>query len=207
MTLSLQLVRQPLTRTHAFGAASATVGIAWPLGVGLSVRGASRGRHLEEVPFRMCNGPCDAELDDYLGGADADTVDQENQEHVSLSAPDWAHDIRRTIPSFFDDYDDIHNLASCSRELQSIVLKKEYWQGRHINLVVPALAESPRAIRNAARFFRQAASLTMEIRWCVWKTSLAKQSCTGTQRNSTFRATTSAGGQALIPSSEQQDFH
>ena len=132
-------------------------------------------RHLEEVPFRMCNGPCDAELDDYLGGADADTVDQENQEHVSLSAPDWAHDILRTIPSLFDDYDDIHNLASCSRELQSIVLKKEYWQGRHINLVVPALAESPRAIRNAARFFREAASLTMEIPQLVCVENIPRQ--------------------------------
>ena len=42
-------------------------------------------------------------------------------------------------------------LASCSRELRSVVLNKKYGCGRHINLVVSPLAETPQAIIRAGR--------------------------------------------------------
>ena len=139
--------------------------------------------------------------EDCVGGSD------EALAQTYLAARELALDVMRTIPSFFNDYEEIHTLACCCRDLQSIVLNKKYWEGKHINLVGSPLANAPQAVSNAATFFQQAATLTMEIgQLAVWKTSHPKPSFTGIRRSSTFQETTSAVGQALIRSSGWQDF-
>ncbi|CAE7311176.1 unnamed protein product, partial [Symbiodinium necroappetens] len=95
--------------------------------------------------------------EDCVGGSDEALV----QTHPS--AKELSSDILRIIPGFFDEYDEIHNLACCSRELRSVVLDKSYWRGTHIDLVGSPLANAPQAVSNAAKLFQQAASLTMEI--------------------------------------------
>ena len=95
--------------------------------------------------------------EDCVGGSD------EALTQTYLAARELALDVMRTIPSFFNDYEEIHTLACCCRDLQSIVLNKKYWEGKHINLVGSSLANAPQAVSNAATFFQQAATLTMEI--------------------------------------------
>ena len=95
--------------------------------------------------------------EDCVGGSD------EALAQTYLAARELALDVMRTIPSFFNDYEEIHTLACCCRDLQSIVLNKKYWEGKHINLVRSSLANAPQAVSNAATFFQQAATLTMEI--------------------------------------------
>ena len=95
--------------------------------------------------------------EECVGGSD------EALAQTYLAARELALDVMRTIPSFFNDYEEIHTLACCCRDLRSIVLNKKYWKDKHINLVGSPLANAPQAVNNAATFFQQAATLAMEI--------------------------------------------
>ena len=113
MTFWWHLAFRVFARTQRFGAPSATERVAWPLGVGLSVRAAARG--LAAVTWRNL---CEVQLNEYVGGADTRTVDQEDLAKTHLSAKEFTADTLPMIPSFFDNYSDIHCLASCNIKLK-----------------------------------------------------------------------------------------
>ncbi|CAE7360691.1 unnamed protein product [Symbiodinium natans] len=126
------------------------------------IGGLERGRSQQQrAPDQNLLGG--GERDDYMGGAQHPHLSAREFDEDVLGGGEITNDILRAIPSFFDDYDDIYCLACCCCELRDIVLDRNYWRGKHINLVVPPLTNAPEAVRSAAKFFDQAASLTMEI--------------------------------------------